>query len=155
MTRSRSPLNGRQRTTDREDFAKQPPGNGGRRSRNKRKRGESCLRPSRKENQGWEVSYIMPCSCRYRFCLLLICMYMCDTLSSHMMSMRVQKCCVYFGAEERSEIRSRHFCCSVGPHYPTWGSASSLGDPELDSLRRTGPNRVLRFSLQPFIPGPL
>src|SRR6266702_8804302 len=146
MTRSRSPLNGRQRTTDREDFAKQPPGNGGRRSRNKRKRGESCLRPSRKENQGWDVSYIVPCSCRYRFCLLLICMYICDTLSSHVMRGRVQKCCVYFGAEERSEIRSRRFCCSVGPHYPTWGNALSLCDPEPDSLRRTGPNSSTKSS---------
>src|SRR6266704_1921947 len=40
-------------------------------------------------------------------------MYICDTLSSHMMSTRVQKsrpkCCVYFGAEKRSEIRSRYF----------------------------------------------
>src|SRR6266702_8949416 len=35
-------------------------------------------------------------------------MYICDTLSSHMMSTQVQKsrqkCCVYFGAEECSEI---------------------------------------------------
>src|SRR6266702_4027895 len=60
------------------------------------------------------------------------------------MSTRVQKsrqkCCVYFGAEERSEIWSRYFCCSVGPHYPTRGNALSLCDPEPDSLRRTSPN---------------
>ena len=78
---------------------------------------EACATTSDTSHPLWFI--IMPCSCRYRLCLLLICMYMCDTLSSHMMSMQVldmstKMLCLFWGQGVFGD--SEQTCCSMGPH---------------------------------------
>ncbi len=46
--------------------------------------------------------------------------------------------CLFWGQGVFRDLE-QIFCCSVGPHYPTWGNALSLCNPELDSLCQTGP----------------